>query len=110
MFRLFKVGETAYFRYLKHFPELNGMEVRIVGGLKFRSHFDSLLGRKVRGVRYQVEIIDRPYGNMDFYVRHKYLTRKKKPEPVIERNTSVSWDDCAWKPTEKLKERPVETV
>lgn len=101
MFRLFKVGETAYFRNLANHPELNGMEVFVIGGLRFRRFLDKRTGKKVSGIRYRVKLVDRPYEEHVYNVRHKNLTRKKKPEETRERNTAVRWDDCAWKPSTK---------
>lgn len=98
MLRFFKVGETAYFRNLANHPHLNGMEVYVIGGLRYRRFLDKATGKMVRGIRYRVKLVDRPYEEHVYNVRHKNLTRKKRPNDARERNTAVSWDDCAWKP------------
>lgn len=98
MFGLFKRGDIAYTKGITKSPENNGLEVEIIGGYRFRSYYSKSSKKRYRHFCYEVRVVDRPFTKTQYFVAHRYLTRKQDPVKSGDRNAVVAWSDCAWQP------------
>lgn len=97
---MFKVGEIAELRDIP-FPmsRLNGEECEVIAPLEPRV-VRNLLRVEELMVCYVIRLRD---GHVCAAIPSQLKKKKNPPEAdASERNSIVSWEDCAWKPAEEL--------
>lgn len=96
----FSVGEICILVYSRSFPEYDGQEVVVTGGLEERVFFGDRQDKTIHAAtRYRVRASD----GMWFCPRPEQLRKKRPPDHP---DTKATWDSSPWWPEKLVTELP----
>lgn len=100
MYHIFHEGDIAYLRHCENL-ELNGKEVIVLQGLTERRVRDDFSGEETIETAYLVALTEPAEHHQASYAPAIHqLTLKKGPDDAWDGNHVVSWDECAWRPSD----------
>lgn len=99
MYHIFHEGDIAYLRHCENL-ELNGKEVVVLQGLTERKVKDVHTGEETFEMAYLVALTEPEEHHKDSYAPAIHQLTDKKPDDENDSNLVVSWDTCAWRPSD----------